>query len=78
MNRDGVEYREGRKAAVEIAATPLTYDTDDPIRYMIDRVVNDKPLDHIVAVDINVQAVEILEAAKQSIREGRAVRLPIR
>ena len=45
---------------------------------MIDHVVNDKPLDHIVAVDINVQAVEILEAAKQSIRESRAVHLPIR
>ncbi len=78
MNRDGVERREGRKPPERIEAAPLTPETDDPIRYMIDRVVNGKPLDHIVALDINVQAVEILEAAKQSIREGRAVRLPLR
>ncbi len=78
MNRNGVEYRAGRKPPERIEATPLTPETDDPIRYMIDRVVNDKPLDHIVAIDINVQAVEILEAAKQSIREGRAVRLPLK
>lgn len=78
MNRDEVEYRDGRKPPERIEAAPLTPETDDPIRYMIDRVVNDKPLGHIVALDINVQAVEILEAAKQSIREGRAVRLPLR
>ncbi len=78
MNRNGVEYRDGRKDPEEVVVTALSPETDDPIRYMIDHVVNDKPLDHIVAVDINVQAVEILEAAKQSIRESRAVHLPIR
>lgn len=77
MNRGGVEYRNARKPAERIEAAPLTPESDDPIRYMIDRVVNDKPLGHIVAIDINVEAVEILEAAKRSIREGRAVRLPL-
>ena len=78
MDRGGVEYRGGRKPAERIEAAPLAPEADDPIRYMIDRVVHDKPLGHITAIDINVQAVEILEAAKQSVREGRAVRLPLR
>ena len=78
MTREMLEYREGRKEASKLQPTPLSPQTDDPIRYMIDRTVNDKPLGHIVAIDINVQAVEILEAAKQSIRESRPVRLPLK
>jgi hypothetical protein len=34
-----------------------------------------KPIEGITAVDINVGVVEIIEAAKESIRTGRAVKL---
>jgi predicted dehydrogenase len=37
-----------------------------------------KPLENIVALDINVDAVEILEAARQSLKTGQAVRLPLK
>lgn len=51
--------------------------TGHPIEYMIQRVREGKPLQHILALDLNVDAVQILEAAKRSARTGRAVRLPL-
>ena len=77
MNRDSLAYRDGRKAAVDIESTPLAVSDSHPVRYMIDRVTSGKPLEHIVALDINVSAVQILEAAKRSARSLRAVPLPL-
>lgn len=77
LNRDSLAHRDGRRAAVEIESTPLDPAHSHPIRYMIDRVRSGKPLGHIVALDINVDAVQILEAAKRSARSLRAVPLPL-
>ena len=44
---------------------------------MIDRVASGQPLEHIVALDLNVNAVQILEAAKLSASEGHAIPLPL-
>jgi len=40
-------------------------------------VKNNKPIEGITALDINVGVVEIIEAAKQSIQQGRAIKLPL-
>jgi predicted dehydrogenase len=48
----------------------------DPIAYMVSVLKNNKPLEGIVALDINVGVMEILDAARESIRTGRAVTLP--
>lgn len=77
MDRDSLTRREGRKPAVEVESPKLAQTASHPIRYMIDRINRDEPLDQIVALDINVDAVQILEAAKISARERRAIPLPL-
>jgi predicted dehydrogenase len=77
MNQERVEMRAKRNGPAEtIKPTPLPPERADPILYLADRIRTGKPVDNIMALDINVGAVEILEAAKESIRTGRPVRLP--
>lgn len=77
MNRNGVEIRKGRRGEPETVVSPeLSPERSDPIRYMVDRVESGKPVDNIMALEINVGVVEILEAAKKSIETGAAVDLP--
>lgn len=76
MTRQKVELRKGRRGAPEsIPATQLSPERSDPILYMVDRVEKGLAVDNIMALDINVAAVEILDAAKESIRTGRTVML---
>jgi predicted dehydrogenase len=77
MTREALDLRQGREHK-QIEPTPLPDDRNDPIRYMASRVKSGKAPDNIVALDINVDVVEILEAAKQSIATGREVKLPPR
>jgi predicted dehydrogenase len=55
----------------------LTPERAEPVAYLVNCLQSQKPIDGLVAMDINVDAVEILEAAKESIRTGRAVKLPL-
>jgi predicted dehydrogenase len=41
----------------------------------VDAIKNNKPIEGISALGINLEVVEIIEAAKESIRTGRAVKL---
>ena len=77
MTRNLLTHREGRNEAVTLESTNLDPIASHPVRYMIDRVSRGEPLEHIVALDINVDAVQILEAAKLSANEHRAVSLPL-
>ena len=77
LNRNELHYRDGRKGPVPVDLGSLDATASNPIRYMIDRVTRGAPLGHIVALDINVEAVQILEAAKLSAKSGREVRLPL-
>ena len=45
---------------------------------MVDRIKNKQPLDGPSALDLNVSAQEVLEAAKMSIKTGRAIPLPLK
>lgn len=76
MDWETLALRAARNAEVEIEPAPLDSKASHPVRYMIDRITTGQPLEHIVALDLNVSAVRILEAAKLSAREGRAVPLP--
>jgi len=68
--------RSGRETK-ELPLTPLPPEQADPIAFMVDAVKNNKPVEGITALDINVGVVEIIEAAKQSIQQGRAIKLPL-
>jgi predicted dehydrogenase len=43
---------------------------------MVDALRNHKPIEGITALEINLGVVEIIEAAKESVKTGRAVKLP--
>jgi predicted dehydrogenase len=76
MTQRKVEVRTGSETR-ELPLTPLPPEQADPISFMADAIKNNKPIDGITALDINVGVVEIIEAAKESIRTGRAIKLPL-
>ena len=45
---------------------------------MVDRIRKNLPLGDMSAVDVNVQVVEVFEAARNSVRTGRAIDLPLK
>lgn len=76
MTHDAVTLRGGRRGdAKQIEPTALPAERLDPLLYMADVVANHKKVDNIMALDINVGAVEILDAAKESIATGKPVKL---
>ena len=57
---------------------PPAHETSSPIAYFLYCIRNHKPVEPPVSSEMNVAVVEILDAAKESIRTGRAVVLPDR
>ena len=76
MTQQKVELRTG-KETTEVPLAPLPPEAADPIAFMVDAIRNHKPIAGITALDINLGVVEIIEAAKESVRTGRAVKLPL-
>jgi predicted dehydrogenase len=74
MTQQKLEVREGQNAR-ELPLTPLPPEKADPLAFMVDAIRNNKPIEGITALEINIGVVEIIEAAKESIRTGRAVKL---
>ena len=77
LARDSLTIQARRGAAAPVESVALAPSDQHPVRYMIDRVTSRQPLEHIVALDLNVDAVQILEAAKISASEQRPVQLPL-
>lgn len=78
MQNGKVTVRKGRAPEETPALAPLAPENADPIAYMVDRVTKKKPVEGLVALDINVGVVEIIEAAKRSVKTGAAVALPLK
>jgi predicted dehydrogenase len=77
MTNGKVEVRKGRDTTTP-AITPLAPEDAEPIAHMINAIKTGKPLDGMVALDINVQVIEIIDAAKESVKTGRPVKLAVR
>lgn len=77
MTSRGVELRAGRGEAEQVAVNPLPEELAEPIAYMVHAIQADEPLEGLVALDINVDVVEIIEAAKRSVETGEAIPLPL-
>ena len=75
MQRGKVEERKGKEAAKELALAALPSDRAEPAAYMVSRMREHKPLDGLVATDINVSVIQIIDAAKESVKTGRAMAL---
>ncbi|PYV51630.1 MAG: oxidoreductase [Acidobacteria bacterium] len=54
---------------------PIVRDTSNPISYLIERIRNDKPIEDPLSARLNVQVMEILDAARESAGTGRAIEL---
>ena len=59
-----------------VALAPVPHNTSNPISYLVDCILHNKPIENPVAAEFNLQVVEILDAARESIRTGRAVEMP--
>jgi len=70
-----VEFRKGKDAPQEVALDPLPPERAEPISYIVNCLKNKKPLEGLVSLDINVGVVEIMDAARTSIKTGTVVRL---
>ena len=75
MQQRGVTLQKGRGQAQNLDVAPLPPEAAEPIAFMVDHIRNNKPIDGVTAIDINVGVIEIIDAAKQSIAAGKAVKL---
>ena len=76
MTRAMVEVRHGlRGEAQAVRPAPLAKARSNPITYVLDRINRGVRDDNITSLDLNVEVIEVLEAAKASIRTGRSVSL---
>ena len=78
MRNGSVELRKGRADAQGVAIQPLPPERAEPIAYMIHCIREKKAPEGLVELDINVGVNEIIEAAKQSAKTGKAVSLPLK
>jgi predicted dehydrogenase len=58
-----------------VTLSPLRPETSNPIAYLLDRVRSNKPVEDPLSGKLNVQVMEILDAARESARTGRAQEL---
>jgi predicted dehydrogenase len=69
-----VEVRKGgRDSGTELVTIdPLPKERSSPLAYMANAIETHQPPDGLVGLDINVQVLEIIDAAKESIQSGKA------
>ncbi len=53
-----------------ISLNPVPRETGNPISYFIDRIRHDRPIEDPLSTKLNVQVMEILDAARESVRTG--------
>jgi predicted dehydrogenase len=88
VGRGGVDlYRPGQKPAgggrapavvSQLQVDPLPPERSGALAYMVDRVEKKLPVADMAALDVNVQVVEVFEAARASAKSGRAIELSSR
>lgn len=78
MSRDKIEVRKGRAPGDEMPVQPLQPENAEPIAHMIAAMRGKTPLNPMVALDINVDVVEIIDALKMSVKSKAAVKLPLK
>jgi len=71
LRSSGSEALDGERVTLE----PVAHDTSNPIAYFTERIRDNKPIEDPLSARLNVQVMEILDAARESARTGRAVTL---
>jgi predicted dehydrogenase len=76
MRNDGVTLQKsGDKTAQSVPLKPLAPEAAEPIAAMIHSIETKTEPQGMTSLDMNVQVMEIIDAAKESIKTGKAVRL---
>jgi predicted dehydrogenase len=76
MKNGLVSVKKERNApATELPLEKLPAERAEPIAYMLECIRTKKAPEGMTAMDINVDVVEIIDAAKQSLKDGKAVKL---
>jgi predicted dehydrogenase len=55
-----------------VSLNPLAHDRSNPISYFVDHLRKNEPIDAPLSARLNVQVMEILDAARESVRTGQA------
>ncbi|MCW5978949.1 MAG: Gfo/Idh/MocA family oxidoreductase [Bryobacteraceae bacterium] len=76
VTRDAVQLRSGREQARPLDLALLPPERAEPVAHMLQAIRGGQPLGDLVSLEMNVDVVEILEAAKKSVKTGAAVPLP--
>ena len=58
-----------------LSLDPLPREANNPISYFVRSIRDDQPIEDPLSLRLNVQVVEILDAARESVRTGRAQEL---
>jgi len=59
-------------AGERVALDAPPRETGNPISYFVDCIRNDKPIEDPLSMKLNVQVMEILDAARESVRTGKS------
>lgn len=78
MKNGAVEQQIGKETKAAASIRSLPPDESEPVRFMVSRMRARRPVEGLTALDINVDVVAIIDAAKSSVREGKPVALPAR
>jgi predicted dehydrogenase len=71
--RDAKDHRqEAGPEGKTIKLDPLRPEANNPVSYFVDCILRDKPVKDPVSAELNVHVLEVLDAARQSLRSGRA------
>ncbi len=73
MSHSAVKLQRG-KDEQDLALTPLNRDASEPVAYMVSLLRDDKPVEGLTALAINVDVIHIIELAKESVRTGKPVK----
>jgi len=58
-----------------VALDTVSRETSNPISYLVDCIRSNKPIEDPLSAKLNVQVMEILDAARESARTGRGQEL---
>lgn len=75
MTRPAVELKIGKETKT-LPMEPLPVDEREPVAYMVSRLRDNKPVEGLTAVDINADVIHLIDLAKESIKIGKAVKVP--
>jgi predicted dehydrogenase len=75
MEQKAVTLQKVKEKPRTLDLTPRAPEDSEPIAYMTSRIRQNKPIEGVTAIDINVGVIEIIDAAKESIASGKPVKL---